>query len=276
MEWLHALALVAAGVGTGFLVGLVGVGGGIIFAPVLLYYYQAIGVPAGAVAQLAVATSLFCVWLAATSSAWHQYRRQSADLRTAAMVGLSSAAGVYLMAQFVTTRPWFDARIFQFILVALLLASVVRMLVPDRGIAVDPSDGIPRVRSLAMISAGAGAGGLSAVAGVGGGIVLVPVYHNLFRYPIHLATGTSSATIVLTSIAGIITYMAIGTVEGTSPLSVGAVDIGTGLLLAIPASLSSRAGVSFAHRLPKRTLTMTFVVIASLVAAKLLFDAMTF
>jgi uncharacterized protein len=273
MEWFHALILVAAGVGTGFLVGLVGVGGGIVFAPVLLYYYQAIGVPPGEVAQLAVATSLFCVWLAATSSAWHQFRRRSADLRTAAFVGLASVVGVYLVAQFVTTKPWFDARIFQFVLGTLLVLSVMRMLVPEKKAAVQPGDGQPLVKPAAMLAAGVGAGGLSAVAGVGGGIVLVPVYHNLFRYPIHLATGTSSATIVLTSIAGIITYMAIGTVEGASPISVGAVDVGTGLLLAVPASLSSRAGVTLAHRLPRRTLTLIFVVIASLVAAKLLFDA---
>jgi uncharacterized protein len=274
MEWIHVVALVMAGLGTGFLVGLVGVGGGIVFAPVLLYYYQAVGVPSDAVAQLAVATSLFCVLLAATSSAWHQFRRRSAELGTAAVVGLTSTIGVYLVAEFVTTAPWFDARIFQFVLGALLIASIVRMLMPasaTKAVAVERD--LTRASVPAMTAVGAGAGGLSAVAGVGGGIILVPIYHNLFRYPIHLATGTSSATIVLTSLAGVITYMVIGTVDALSPFSVGSVDVTTGLLLSVPAMLASRSGVAAAHKLPRRTLTLIFVVIASLVAAKLLFDA---
>lgn len=276
MEWIHIVALLAAGLGTGFLVGLVGVGGGIVFAPVLLYYYQAVGISPLIIAQLAVATSLFCVLLASTFSAWHQFRRRSADVRTALYVGLSSVIGVYLVAQFVTTQPWFEARVFQVILGALLIASVIRMLVPEKpsaGARVQPGQS-SHIPIPAMATTGIAAGGLSAVAGVGGGIVLVPIYHNLFRYSIHLATGSSSATIVLTSFAGVVTYMLLGSAPaGASPLTIGSVDIMTGLLLAVPAMLSSRAGVSAAHRLPRKVLTYIFVTIATLVAAKLLYDA---
>ena len=42
------IILVIAGVVGGFVGGLVGVGGGLIFAPVLLFYFQGIGIPADA------------------------------------------------------------------------------------------------------------------------------------------------------------------------------------------------------------------------------------
>jgi uncharacterized protein len=277
MEWFHIVTLLLAGLGTGILIGLVGVGGGIIFAPVLLYYYQAVGFGPDAVAQLAVATSLFCVFLAATTTAWSQFRRRSADLRTAAVVGLASIIGVYLVAQFVTTRPWFDARIFQIILGTIIIVSVIRMLTPRKSSAAEPSIdplSIPRISAPALSTAGVATGGLSAVAGVGGGIILVPVYSELFKYPIHLSTGTSSATIVITSFSGVVTYMLLGaTPPGATALTVGTVDVMTGLLLALPAMLSSRFGVAAAHHLPRRVLVLIFVVIASLVSAKLLYDA---
>lgn len=276
MGLIQILILVAAGLGTGFLVGLVGVGGGIIFAPVLLYYYKSIGVGPDVIAALTVGTSLFCVLLAATSSAWHQIRRDSAVVRTAVGVGLASAIGVSLAARFITTQPWFDARVFQVVFSGILIASVVRMVIA----AIRPSRAAPagerRHASVpSMAGTGVVAGTLSSVAGVGGGIILVPVYHNLFRYPIHLATGTSSATIVLTSIFGVLTYALMGWgITTPSLLSLGYVDIAGGLVLAIPAFMTSRFGVAAAHRLPRRALTFTFAALAFVIAGQLLYDAL--
>lgn len=276
MGLLEIVLLVFAGLGTGFLVGLVGVGGGIIFAPVLLVYYKSVGVEPGIIAALTVGTSLFCVLLAAASSAWHQLRRDSAVLRTAVGVGMSSAVAVFLAARFITTQPWFDARAFQVVFGSILIASVLRMVATSlRSQPPSPVNGRGHVGIPAMGGTGLAAGTLSAVAGVGGGIILVPIYHNLFRYPIHLATGTSSATIVLTSVFGVITYIFMGRGVATSSLlSVGYVDFAAGLVLAVPAFLTSRLGVAAAHRLPRRALTLTFAALAFVIAGQLIYDAL--
>ena len=275
MEWMHAVVLVTAGLGTGLLVGLVGVGGGIIFAPILLYYFQSIGAGPDVVATATVATSLFCVVLAATSSAWHQYRRDSADIRTALWTGGTGALGVWLAATFITTQPWFNIRAFQIVFSSILILSILRMLKPSQVVRANPgAEGSADVPIAAMAGVGLVSGGLSAVAGVGGGTVLVPAYHNLFRFPIILATGTSSATIVLTSIFGVVTYVASGWgVVLPSPLSLGYVDVASGLMLAVPALLTSRAGVVMAHRVKRRTLALAFSAVASIVVIKLLYDA---
>ncbi|MFW5973291.1 MAG: sulfite exporter TauE/SafE family protein, partial [Bacteroidota bacterium] len=257
MEWMHIAILIGAGLGTGFLVGLVGVGGGVIFAPVLLYYYKAVGISPDVVATLTVATSLFCVLLAASSSAWHQLRRHSARLRTAIGVGLASAAGVMLAARLITTQPWFDARVFQVVFGAILLVSVMRMVMAAaRPKSMPRGEGEKNVGIPAMAATGISAGVLSSVAGVGGGIILVPIYNNLYRYPIHLATGTSSATIVLTAISGVLTYMVAGWgIDLPSLYAIGYVDVLGGLMLAVPAFFTTRFGVWAAHRLPRRALT---------------------
>lgn len=275
MEWMHAVVLVAAGLGTGLLVGLVGVGGGIIFAPILLYYFQSVGAAPDVVSTATVATSLFCVVFAATSSAWHQHRRGSADIRTALWTGTASAVGVWFAATFITTQPWFNTRAFQIVFSAILIVAIVRMLRPSQVARANPGDeGSANVPIAAMAGVGLVSGGLSAVAGVGGGTVLVPAYHNLFRFPIRLATGTSSATIVLTSVFGVATYVASGWgVMLPSPLSLGYVDVASGLMLAVPAFLTSRAGVVMAHRVKRRTLALAFSAVASIVVIKLLYDA---
>ena len=276
MEWMHAVVLIGAGLGTGLLVGLVGVGGGIVFAPILLYYFQSVGAAPDVVAAATVGTSLFCVVFAAASSAWHQYRRDSADIRTALWTGSASAIGVWAAATFITTQPWFNTRAFQIVFSGILIMAIIRMLKPSRGTHAKPgAEGSVNVSIAAMAGVGLTAGGLSAVAGVGGGTVLVPAYHNLFRFPIRLATGTSSATIVLTSIFGVATYVSSGWgVTLPSPLSLGYVDVASGLMLAVPAFLTSRRGVVMAHRVDRRTVTLAFSAVAFIVVIKLLYDAL--
>lgn len=274
MGVIEIFILIAAGLATGFLVGLVGVGGGIIFAPVLLFYYKSIGVPPGEIATLTVGTSLFCVVLAASSSAWHQLRRQSADLRTAVGVGLTSSVAVLLAALFITTQPWYDGRVFQIVFSIILILSIIRMNV-RAAVMPDLVPGEHRASKPAMIGTGLAAGTLSSVAGVGGGIILVPVYSSVFRYPIHLATGTSSATIVMTSVSGIITYMIMGWGTASAAWTVGYVDVAAGAVLALPALLTSRLGVAVAHRLQRRTLSLVFSALALVIAIQLIYDALT-
>lgn len=276
MGLTEVIILLLAGLGTGFLVGLLGVGGGIIFVPVLLYYYKSIGIDSALVAELTVATSLFCVLLAATSGTRHQLRRKSAVLRTAIGTGVTSGVAVILAARFITTQPWFDAKAFQLVFAAILVMSVLRMAWFALRKSEPPAVGDPPPVSFpAQAATGAAAGTLSAVAGVGGGIILVPIYHDVFRYPIHLATGTSSATIVLTSLIGVLTYVIMGWgVETPSFWSAGYVDVVAGLVLAVPSFFSSKLGVAAAHRMDRRWLTLIFVALALTIAAQMALDSL--
>src|SRR5690606_40836966 len=75
MDPSSLLILVGAGFAAGFIAGLVGVGGGVIFAPVLFFYYQGVGIDDSVIAPLTIGTSLLCTLIAALVSARAQYRR---------------------------------------------------------------------------------------------------------------------------------------------------------------------------------------------------------
>lgn len=276
MPVADVLLLVAAGLAAGYVAGLLGVGGGIIFAPVLLFYYTSTGVAAEVTSSLTVGTSLLCTLLAACGSAWHQFRRGAVVLRVMAVVGGSSAVAIFLMTRFVTTQPWYTMAVFQVLFAVLLLIVVGRMVlggtVPDVPEAESTSDRSFRVPTLAGI--GSAAGAVSSAVGVGGGVVLVPAYYNLLRLPIHHAVGTSSATIVLISLLGVLGYATTGGDAATLSTAVGYVDLLRGGLLAVPSLLSAQAGVWTAHRIDTRALRLVFAGLATLVALRLLWDAL--
>src|SRR5690554_5382699 len=108
MQPTYLLLLLGIGLLGGLLAGLVGVGGGIVFAPVLFFYFQALGVPASVVTPPTLGTSLFCTLLASLSSAWFRYRRQAVVPAVALGAGLCSALAITLTTRYVTTQPWYN------------------------------------------------------------------------------------------------------------------------------------------------------------------------
>lgn len=274
---MQLLMLLGAGLAAGFVAGLVGVGGGIVFTPVLLVYFQQIGVAPVLVPKLTIGTSLVCTCLAALASTRHQIRRGAVARRTARWVGTSSALAVALMTLLVTTRPWYDATVFQAVFALLLLVVALRMLresspAPPVEKEAASSEAMSWRRP-ALFGIGSAAGVVATAAGVGGGIVLVPAYNRILQMPIHRAVGTSSATIVLISLAGIVSYAVLGWGADVPATALGYVDA-RALLLAVPALFTARLGVWAAHRLPTRPLRLLFAALAAFVALRLLYGAL--
>ena len=267
--------LALGGAAGGFLVGLVGVGGGIVYAPVLLLAFQHRGITDPVLAPMVLGTSLFCVGLAAASGAWAQAKAGTLDRRIALATGVAAAVVLPLVGRFVTTQVWYDRDAFQIVFGVFLIGVSLAMLRerkrPDEW-ETDPPEP-PGLTALGL--SGAAAGALAAMAGVGGGMILVPLYHNVLHIPTKKSVGTSTAAIVIISVVGTLTYFGMGWGAPTPAGTVGFVDVVSGVTLAVPAMIFARFGVRAANRLPARTVRVTFAVVAILVAARLLWTAAT-
>jgi uncharacterized membrane protein YfcA len=274
LDALHVVILGAAGLAGGFIAGLVGVGGGIVFAPVLFFFFQALGVSAEVIAPMTVGTSLLCTLLASSMSAYQHHRQRTVRWPVALRVGASSTVALYLVVSFVTTEPWYDREAFELVF-GLLLAGVALKMFLDRGSTHrnDSASNAPRPYTAVSVGAiGSGAGLIAGLAGVGGGIVMVPAYHSMLRMPMHESVGTSSGAIVLISFAGVAGYALLGGTTAPHPGMVGYVDLANGFLLALPGLVGARLGATFAHRMPMTLLRTTFATIAFVVAMRLLYS----
>lgn len=274
MEALDIAVLGAAGLAGGFVGGLVGVGGGVIFAPVLFFFLQAQGVTDPVLTPLTIGSSLFGTLVTSAVSARAQHVRSAVDWRIAATTGLSSAAVVLAMTRLVTTRPWYDATVFQTVFAMVLTWVGLRMLTrrsaPDGDGAPERSERSGPVR---LAGIGTAAGAVSTAVGVGGGIILVPSYHQLLGLPMHRAVGTSSASIVFIALCGILGYVTAGLGAPVPATALGYVDVVAALVLSLPAALAARFGVRTAHRIDTTWLRRAFAVLALLVAIRLVLRA---
>ncbi|MFQ5948281.1 MAG: sulfite exporter TauE/SafE family protein [Acidimicrobiia bacterium] len=111
-----------------------------------------------------------------------------------------------------------------------------------------------------LVAVGLVAGGLSAILGIGGGIVFVPALVVLFDFGQHLAQGTSLAVIIPTTIVGAVVHARGGRVDWRLAIPVGAGGIAGGLLgarlaLALEGSVLRRIFAAFLVLVAARMLT---------------------
>lgn len=276
MDPFSIFVLVLVGLAGGFLAGLVGVGGGIIYGPALFYFFRASGIEDPILTPLTLGSSLLCVGATAFSGAWAQRGAQTIVWRVAGISGLAAAASVVLTGRFITTQPWYDATLFQLVLGTVLVYVVLRLFIrkqrlDDEALVANRDtmrDGWPL-----LVVLGAGAGVLVAAAGVGGGVVFVPLYANAVRMPLKAASATSLGSILIVSTAGVLTYLVLGLGSAVPPGAIGYVDVTRSLLLVVPAILTARFGVWTAHRVATKWVRYTFAALAAGVAIQLFWDA---
>jgi uncharacterized membrane protein YfcA len=107
---------------------------------------------------------------------------------------------------------------------------------------------------------GLAAGFFSALFGVGGGIIVVPLLILAGGFPERSAMGTSLAAIGLIALVGSVSY-------GLR----GDVSVGYGALLGLPAAAGAVAGAALQQRLATRFLTLSFAILLAGIGISLLF-----
>jgi uncharacterized protein len=110
-----------------------------------------------------------------------------------------------------------------------------------------------------LVLIGLTAGFFSALFGVGGGIVIVPLLIVLLGYGAHLATGTSLAAIGVIALAGTIAY-------GVR----GEVDFGYAALVGLPAAFGAVLGTTLQQRISARSLAFAFSLLLVVIGVALL------
>lgn len=260
---LFAMALLATGGVSGFLAGLLGVGGGIVVVPVLYMLFPALGVDESVRMHLAVGTSLAAIVPTAFTSSRAHFRRGALDAELLRAVGPAIFAGV-LLGVFTGGRSRGTVLALVFAVVALLVA-VYMAFRRDDWILAPVMPRSPWVR----VPLGMAIGGLSVLMGIGGGTLGVPIF-SAFGVPIKRAVGTGAAVGLVIGIPGCIGFVASGWGNpALPPLSLGYVSL-VGLCLIVPATvLTAPYGVRTAHSLNPVMLRRAFALFLLLTSVKM-------
>ncbi len=258
-----ALTMLLTGLAGGVLAGMLGVGGGIIIVPVLEFALPFAGVPAESCMHVAVATSLATIIPTSISSARAHYARGAVDIGLARAWGVAVFAGAALGSALAARASayWLTA-----VFGGVALAVGLKMFFPLDHWRLAPQT--PRGPGGKLL--GGVIGGLSAIMGIGGGTLAVPML-TLTGEPIHRAVATASLFGLLISVPGTIVYLLAQPTQALPAYTIGYVSL-VGLVLIAPGSwLAAPLGARLAHAMSKRALSQAFGLFLLLVAARMIY-----
>ena len=194
---MSLVLLLATIFGASLVLTMVGLGGGLVFAPlfILLGYPVATAIPA----------SLFLNGIAALSAAITYFRRGMVDLKTALPLLLSSTLAAPLGAMLTGV---IDRRMFAAIMALVVLGAALRMLFSGK----PEASGTPisdRTRILGGGAIGIASGILGGLLGIGGGVFIVPLLIYVLKMPAKAAAATSIFIVMFPSFSGFIAHISL-------------------------------------------------------------------
>ncbi|MEX0905468.1 MAG: sulfite exporter TauE/SafE family protein [Balneolaceae bacterium] len=263
------IVLILCGLLAGILAGIFGVGGGILFTPVLFFLFSTLG--ASDPVSWTIGTSLFCTFTAAFSSTVQQKNQKNIYWRDGVKVGLFGAVGVYAGKQIVTSQYYTEDVFVTFFAIILVLVGVLFYRKGRSTVTLQK-----KAKKMGIVKSGiaGGIGGIiAALAGVGGGVVMVPFLNLGYRLPIIKAVSISSFAIVIISLSGWMQFAFLSeTQTGITSYTIGYVDFGTGLPLIAGALGGGMLGAKFGHSIPRHMLQIGFSILLALVAGLMIYN----
>ncbi len=259
------LLLLILGVFAGLMSGLLGVGGGIVVVPGLVFILRMVDTPNEVIMHVASGTSLCIMILTTLVSGYSHYKRgnvvKSVFKKMLPFVLISAVIGA-ILANILSVN-------FLALLFGLFLLFVsVKLLLPKK-------KGVQEVHEIREISTqklsiiGSLMGVLSGLLGVGGGTVTVPLLLQC-RLGIKQAAGTSVALTVPVSIVGTIAVMILGLSAVHMPWSTGYVYWPAVLWVGVSSMVFALVGAKLTDVLPASTLRIAFAVLMLLIAGRML------
>lgn len=262
---LLASGLAVAGLISGFLAGLFGIGGGAILVPILISTFPLLGVDPSVVAHMAVGTSLaIIIPTAVRSYRAHAKMGKGNDALLKRWV-LWVPAGVIIASLIVGSVSGDVLR-----MVFVVIASVIAAKMLFNRASWTLADDLPSVPVTNGV--GFGIGFISTFMGIGGGN-LNNLFMTSFGQSIHNAVATSAGLGVLIAIPATFGYIYAGWgLEALPQWSLGYVHLLAAGLVIPFSMLSAPLGARFAHKLSKRKLEIVFGVFLLVVIGRMVSD----
>jgi uncharacterized membrane protein YfcA len=268
MDLSLAAELLLLGCCTGFLAGLLGIGGGMLLVPFLSFILTQRGVPSGMAVKMAIATSMTTIVFTSLSSVRAHHKRGAVrwplvrNMAPGIVVGgLVAGAGAFALIKGQALALFFAA---------FVAFSATQML---RGRPPHPDRDMPG--RLGQAAAGSGIGFLSGLVGAGGGFVSVP-FMTRCNVPIHHAVATSAALGFPIAVANTAGYLVGGLgLPPALPGALGYLYLPALAVVALASVTMAPLGARAAHAMDVRQLKRAFAVLLYLLAAYMLYKGLS-
>ncbi len=256
------IACIGLGSLVGFLAGLLGIGGGLIIVPALVYLLPLVGGNTDVVMPIALGTSLGAIVITSSSAVLAHHSKKNIPWQLTRPL-MSVVAVAALLGAFIADALSTKTLIHFFSIVVILLACYMLM-----SISISKERDMPASIVLKFFSFITGI--IASLMGIAGGAILVPML-SYFGIPMRHSIGIATACGVMVALFGSLGYVITGYNLANLPAwSLGYIYLPALLGIVISSTVFAPIGVKYASKLPVKTLKKFFAIFLIFVAIKMM------
>lgn len=246
----------------GLLAGLLGIGGGLVIVPILVFYLPLAGILENDIMHLALGTSMASIVFTSISSFWTHHKNGAVHWKAVRHLTIGILPGAFIgtcIASYLSTG------LLKISFSIFLFYASIQMLGNRKP---KPARSLPG--KLGMFGTGNFIGSISSLTGIGGGTLSVPfmVWCNL---SIHHAIGTAAAIGFPIAVSGSLGYIFNGLdVPGLPDYAIGYIYLPALAGIVCASVVSAPFGAKISHCLPVLVLKRIFAVLLVFVGLKMI------
>lgn len=258
----------------GFLAGMLGVGGGIIFIPILNMWFSKYYLPDTEVTKFALANSIFLVFVSGLMAIIRQAKNKNLELKKMLSIGLPGALVSLTLSILITQGNWYKKDQFQMVFLCFLVLSILNMLFSKKKNDIEEKQLENGLSENYVKNAGVGllAGSVVALSGLGGGVIMVPLFRMILKMPMKKATVLSISIVPVLSLFPLINNLIVTPSVPVNFSHTGYIAWKIILPMAAGVALFAGLGMRTGQRIPAIWLRIIFASLSLFILVKTLID----
>lgn len=272
IEVLDIVLLIIAGLGGGVLAGMLGIGGGVIYVLIYSIFIQRFTEEPLAddhLVQLLVANSVFALVFAGIAGSIKQHHLKNFHLRPVLWIGIPGIITAIGTTILIEHLRFYRKEEFAILFTIVMIPVILRMLFQEGF----KNKGQIKPRVSVLVGTGLFGGLVTALSGLGGGFIVIPVLNGLLRIPIKRTVSISLGVIALVAIGFSIFNLLTPTFNEYHLYgSLGAIVFPMTLPVIAGVLFGAPLGVRISHKLSHRTIRLIFVLFSLFTIAKIWYD----
>jgi uncharacterized membrane protein YfcA len=253
-----------------FIAGLLGVGGGIIYIPILDYFLSKLGLSNDALVKAILANSLFTIIFSGSVASYKQYKMKNFFPREILYTAIPGVVSAVIMTYFIKAGSWYSKEAFNYVFGTMLLVIILRMFFAKPKTSDSGAETIPVYKySLTGLMTGV----VTALSGLGGGVLMTPIFTDGLKLNIKKSSSISNGVIPILAI-GIGLYNLSSVAPQILPgwQQVGFIVLPVTLPMIAATFIFAPIGVKVAQTTRPQILRIIFASFISIVFIKLLYE----
>lgn len=185
------ILLVVLGIIGGILSGLIGIGGGLIFVPIFDFLLKSHHIVGSELVKFTLANSFFCIFISGIITSYKQFKQNNFYLKEILFTAIPAIITGVFLTYLVAQSTWYSERVFKMLFITLLAYTVVKTFVKRKDFEEKELPfSFKRYTGIGLLT-----GVASSLSGLGGGIIMIPLFKNILKMDMKKAASVSIGAI---------------------------------------------------------------------------------